>query len=103
MRYVRSEHLEKGMVLVNTLYDVNDKVLLKANRKLTQSYINRIQQMQIPGLYVFEDDVIEEHTPIISEQTRLKAITSLKRLNIYDCVYIANRIKKYLIFNMIII
>ena len=92
MRYVRSEHLEKGMVLVNTLYDVNDKVLLKANRKLTQSYINRIQQMQIPGLYVFEDDEIEEHTPIISEQTRLKAITSLKRLNIDDCVYIANRI-----------
>lgn len=92
MRYVRAEHLEAGMIIVNTLYDQNDKVLLKANRKLTQNYINRIQQLEIVGLYVFEDDEIEEHTPIISEQTRLKAIKSLKRLNIDDCIYIANNI-----------
>lgn len=92
MRYVRTEHLEKGMVLVYTLYDNNEKVLLKANRKLTQNYINRIQQMEVMGLYVFEDDEITDHTPIISEQTRLKAIKSLKRLNIDDCIFIANNI-----------
>lgn len=92
MRYVKSEHLEKGMVLVYTLYDNNEKVLLKANRKLTQAYINRIQQMEITGLYVFEDDEITNHTPIISEQTRIKALKSLKRLNIDDCIYIANSI-----------
>lgn len=92
MRYVKAEHLEKGMVLVYTLYDNNEKVLLKANRKLTQNYINRIQQMDIMGLYVFEDDEIIEHTPIVSEQTRLKAIKSLKKLNIDDCIYIANNI-----------
>lgn len=92
MRYVKSEHLESGMVLVYTLYDNNEKVLLKANRKLTQNYINRIQQMEITGLYVFEDDEITEHTPIVSEQTRLKAIKSLKRLNIDDCIFVANNI-----------
>lgn len=92
MRYVKTEHLEKGMVLVYTLYDNNEKVLLKANRKLTQNYINRIQQMEIMGLYVFEDDEITDHTPIVSEQTRLKAIKSLKRLNIDDCIFIANNI-----------
>ena len=92
MRYVRAEHLEKGMILVNSLYDNNDKILLKANRKLTQNYISRIQQMDIAGLYVFEDDEMEEHTPIVSEETRLKAIKSLKRLNIDDCIYIANNI-----------
>ena len=92
MRYVKAEHLEKGMVLVYTLYDNNEKILLKANRKLTQNYINRIQQMDIMGLYVFEDDEIYEHTPTVSEQTRLKAIKSLKRLNIDDCIYIANNI-----------
>lgn len=92
MRYVRTEHLEKDMVLVYTLYDNNEKVLLKANRKLTQNYINRIQQMEIMGLYVFEDDEITDHTPIVSEQTRLKAIKSLKRLNIDDCIFIANNI-----------
>ena len=92
MRYVKAEHLEKGMVLVYSLYDNNEKVLLKANRKLTQNYINRIQQMDIMGLYVFEDDEITEHTPTVSEQTRLKAIKSLKRLNIDDCIFIANNI-----------
>ena len=92
MRYVRAEHLEKGMVLVNTLYDNNEKVLLKANRKLTQSYINRIQQLDIMGVYVFEDDDVEEHKSIVSEQTRLRAIQSLKRLNIDDCIFVANSI-----------
>lgn len=92
MRYVRAEHLEKGMVLVNTLYDNNEKVLLKANCKLTDNYITRIRQLDIVGLYVFEDDEIMEHTPILSEDTRLKAIKSLKRLNIDDCIYIANTI-----------
>ena len=92
MRYVKAEHLEKGMVLVYTLYDNNEKILLKANRKLTQNYINRIQQLDIMGLYVFEDDEICEHTSTVSEQTRLKAIKSLKRLNIDDCIYIANNI-----------
>lgn len=92
MRYVRAEHLEKGMVLANTLYDNNEKILLKANRKLTDSYIARIQQLEIMGLYIFEDDEITEHTPTISEQTRLKAIKSLKRLNIDDCIFIANNI-----------
>lgn len=92
MRYVKTEHLEKGMVLVYSLYDNNEKVLLKANRKLTQNYINRIQQMDIMGLYVFEDDEITTHTPTVSEQTRLKAIKSLKRLNIDDCIFIANNI-----------
>ncbi len=92
MKYVKTEHLEKGMVLVYTLYDNNEKVLLKANRKLTPAYIARIQQMDIVGLYVFEDDEITEHTPIVSEQTRIKALKSLKRLNIDDCIFIANNI-----------
>ena len=92
MRYVRAEHLEKGMVLVYTLYDNNEKVLLKANKKLTPMYISRIQQMDIAGLYVFEDDEIEYHEPMISEKTRINAIKSLKRLNIDDCIYIANTI-----------
>ena len=92
MRYVKAEHLQKGMVLVYTLYDNNEKVLLKANKKLTPMYINRIQQMDISGLYVFEDDEIETHMPMVSEKLRINAIKSLKRLNIDDCIFIANNI-----------
>lgn len=92
MRYVKSEHLEKGMVLVYTLYDSCENILLKANKKLTPMYIKRIQQMEIPGLYVFEDDEIETHAPIVSEKTRLNAIKSLKKLNIDECIFVANSI-----------
>ena len=92
MRYVRTEHLEKGMVIAYTLYDSCENILLKANKKLTQQYINRIQQMEIPGLYVFEDDDIEAHAPIVSETTRIRAIKSLKKLNIDECIFVANAI-----------
>ena len=92
MRYVKTEHLEKDMVLCYTLYDDNENVLLKANKKLTQANIIRIQQIGITGLYVFEDDEITTHIPIVSEHTRIKALKSLKRLNIDDCIYIANNI-----------
>ena len=92
MRYVKLEDLQKNMVLANTLYDDNENVLLKANKKLTPAYIKRIQQMDISGLYVFEDDEIVDHTPIVSEKTRIAALKSLKRLNIDDCIYIANNI-----------
>jgi len=92
MRYVRTEHLQKDMVLVYTLYDNNEKILLKANKKLTPMYINRIRQMDIVGLYVFEDDEIVTHTPTVSEKTRITALKSLKRLNIDDCIFIANNI-----------
>ena len=92
MRYVRAEHLEKGMIIVYTLYDSCENVLLKANKKLTQPYINRIRQMEIPGMYVYEDDEIENHPTIISETTRLRAIKSLKKLNIDECIFIANAI-----------
>lgn len=92
MRYVRTDYLQKDMVLVYTLYDNNEKVLLRANKKLTPIYINRIKQMDIEGVYVFEDDEITEHTPTVSEKTRIAALKSLKRLNIDDCIFIANNI-----------
>ena len=48
--------------------------------------------MDIDGLYVFENDEIINCKQIISEQTRIKAIKSLKRLNIDECIFIANSI-----------
>ena len=56
MRYVKIKDLEKNMVLAYTLYDNNEKVLLKSNTRLIPAYITRIQQMDMDGLYVFEND-----------------------------------------------
>lgn len=92
MRYVKIENLEKDMILAYTLYDNNEKVLLKANTRLIPAYITKIQQMDMDGLYVFENDEIMDCEQIISEQTRIKAIKSLKRLNIDACIFVANSI-----------
>lgn len=92
MRYVKLQDLKQDMVLVYTLYDNNEKVLLKSNTRLIPAYIARIQQMDMDGLYVFENDEIINCNPIISEKTRLKAIKGLKRLNIDECIFVANSI-----------
>lgn len=92
MRYVKLQDLKQDMVLVYTLYDNNEKVLLKSNTRLIPAYIARIQQMDMDGLYVFENDEIIEYNPIVSEQTRIKAIKGLKRLNIDECIFVANSI-----------
>lgn len=80
------------MMLATTLYDNNDNLLLKANHKLTSLNIKRIQQLDYDGLYIYEDDDIAIHNELISEQTRIKTLRALKRLNVEKCLYLANEI-----------
>ncbi|WP_051207382.1 HD-GYP domain-containing protein [Butyrivibrio sp. AE3006] len=92
MRYVSARQLKPGMVLSNNLYDDNDKVLLKANTELSQAYINRIQQMDFDGIYIFEEGDIETARQIVSNETRMKAINKLKKLDLNACQFLANSI-----------
>lgn len=92
MKYVKTENLTPNMILANTLYDDNEHILLKANKALSKYHIQRIQQLNFDGLYIFEDNDIMQHEPIISEKTRIAALKNLKRLNIDDCIYVANNI-----------
>lgn len=92
MKYVKISDLLPGMILANTLYDNNEHILLRANARLTSYHINRIQNFNYDGLYIYEDNEIYSHNTIISEETRLKALKSLKHLNIDDCLYIANQL-----------
>ena len=41
---------------VDTLYDNNDTILLKANHKLTSHNIKRIRRLDYDGLYIYEND-----------------------------------------------
>lgn len=92
MKYVTLKNLEAGMVLATTLYDNNDNLLLKANHKLTPLNIKRIKQLDYDGLYIYEDNEVAIHNELISEQTRIKTLRALKRLNIEKCLYLANEI-----------
>ena len=92
MRYVNLKNLVPNMVLASTLYDNNDKILLRANHKLTPHNIKRIKQLDYDGLYIYENNEVGIHNELISERTRISTLRSLKRLNIDKCLYFANEI-----------
>ena len=83
MKYVKIKDLEPNMILAMTLYDNNEKLLLRANKKLTNFHISKIKNLNYDGLYVYEleDDKIEFNS-LIDEKTRLKTLKSLKHINI---------------------
>lgn len=93
MKYVKIKDLEPNMILAMTLYDNNEKLLLRTNKKLTNFHISKIKNLNYDGLYVYEleDDKIEFNS-LIDEKTRLKTLKSLKHINIDKCLYLANEI-----------
>ncbi|WP_051209515.1 HD-GYP domain-containing protein [Butyrivibrio sp. WCD3002] len=92
MRYVSARDLKPGMILSSNLYDDNEKILLKSNTVLTQPYINRILMHDFDGAYIFEKDDINTARQIVSNETRIKAINKLKKLDINACQFLANSI-----------
>lgn len=91
MKYVECNELKPNMIIANTLYDNNENILLRANKKLTITTLNRIKKLNYDGIYIFEDDDVVS-TPLVSEEVRLKSIKNLKNVNLDECLYLANSI-----------
>ncbi len=92
MRYVGAKDLKAGMILSSNLYDDNEQVLLRANTQLSDSFITRIQKLQFDGVYVYENGDVENVKSIVSDETRMKAINKLRKLDIDACMFLANSI-----------
>ncbi len=92
MRYINVKDLTPGMIIANNLYDNNELVLLKANTELTQFYIDRIKGLDYDGIYIFDQGDVEKAKSIVSDETRIKAIGKLKKLDIDACMFLANSI-----------
>lgn len=91
MRYITCNNLKPNMIIANTLYDNNENILLRANRKLTPTTLNRIKNLNYEGIYIYDhNDVVS--TPLVSEEVRIKTIKSLKSVNLDECLYLANSI-----------
>lgn len=91
MRYVTCNNLKPNMIIANTLYDNNENILLRANKKLTPTTLNRIKNLNYEGIYIYEhNDVVS--TPLVSEEVRMKTIKNLKKINLDECLYLANSI-----------
>jgi putative nucleotidyltransferase with HDIG domain len=92
VRYIGINDLKPGMILANNLYDNNELILLKANTPLSDFFIKRIQNLEYDGVYIFDDGDVEKAKFIVSDETRIKAISKLKKLDIDACMFLANSI-----------
>lgn len=59
MKQILDSQLEPGMVLAETVYASDGRVLLAAGTKLTTALINRLQEMRITKVNINDEDTIE--------------------------------------------
>ena len=78
MRRINVSRLKAGMTLAKPIYANNGVILLREGTKLTQHYIDKIQFLQLPYIYIVDDISrgieIEE---IISDETKIETRKAL--------------------------
>lgn len=71
MRRINVTRLRQGMVLAKPIYANNGVILLRDGTKLTQHYVEKIQSLQLPYIYIV-DEISEgiEYDEMISEEVK---------------------------------
>lgn len=79
MRYVPISCIRDGMIVAKSMYNTNNKLLIRSGYPIRGPYIERIQELGYQGLYV-EDDLSEgiEVKDIVSDELRRRAAYSVK-------------------------
>lgn len=82
MRRVSLEFVEPGMKIGRTIYDIEGRPLLVSGMVLNDNYIQRLRDYGIGSILIKTDmfDEIEEPPEIISEQTRLESVKTVKEV-----------------------
>src|SRR5680860_1342688 len=79
MRIMSIEKVEPGMKVGRPIYGANGKTLLANGVKLTSRYIERIKELGIAVVYIYDESVGEiQVDDVISEKTRFEAIKVTK-------------------------
>jgi len=80
MRYVPTGCLREGLILGKTLYGRNNEPLLIAGVTLSSIYIDSIQRLKYPGVYV-DDELSKdiEIMDVISDNLRITTTNSIKK------------------------
>ncbi len=80
MQRVRISQLTPGMITARNIFDAEGRMLLAADMEITESYIHRLQEMEVYAIYVRNplfDDV--EIPLVLSEETRNQSMQTVKR------------------------
>ncbi len=81
MRYIPISYVKEGMILAKTLYGNNGEVLLRKEKSILQSYIQKLIYLGYCGIYI-NDDLSEDInvTEVISEELKMRTIKSINNL-----------------------
>ncbi|MBC7961122.1 MAG: HD-GYP domain-containing protein [Vallitaleaceae bacterium] len=88
MRYVPLSCIREGMVVAKSLYNVNNKLLIKAGFPIKRAYLERIRSLGYQGVYV--DDVLSEGIEIkdiVNSELRRSAVFAVK--DVFDTMSLA--------------
>lgn len=78
MRRINVARLKVGMELAKPIYANNGVILLRDGTKLSQKYIDKIQFLQLPYIYIVDDiSVGIEIEEIVSDETKLETRRAL--------------------------
>lgn len=82
MRRVSLEYLEQGMKVGRTIYNIDGRPLLVSGMVLNDKYIQRLRDYGIGSVLIKDDmyDEIEEPPELISDQTRLESVKTVKEV-----------------------
>jgi HD-GYP domain-containing protein (c-di-GMP phosphodiesterase class II) len=78
MRFVPINSVKEGSYLAKTIFDDNDRILLKKGVRLTENLISRIKNNGIYSVYINDDFSDNEIEDIIKPELRIKAIKAVK-------------------------
>ncbi|WP_069648943.1 HD-GYP domain-containing protein [Caloranaerobacter ferrireducens] len=91
MKLITIENLTQGMKVAKTVYKSNGSVLLSEGIVLKDSYIQKLKELDIKQIYVYDDELKGIHTQdIIREDTRNKAKMIIK--NIMDELNVSSNV-----------
>lgn len=79
MRYVPISCIKEGMIVAKSLYNVNNKLLIKSGYPIKRVYLDRIRQLGYPGIYI-EDDLSKdiEIKDTVSNELRRRTVYAVK-------------------------
>jgi len=76
---ISSGHISEGMVIGRPIIDANNRILLNAGQVLNERYVQRIQELQIPFVYIEDQLGIEDPIPPVSPATISIATANFKQ------------------------
>lgn len=87
MRRINVARLKQGMVLAKPIYANNGVILLRDGTKLTQHYVEKIQSLQLPYIYIVDeisegivyDEMISEEVKRDTQRALTESIGKLQK------------------------